>query len=76
MALNFDKNGYENLFRQALRNGMNLFCGAGFSVEAEDRNGRKLPTGAGLLEELKQEFPSVEAFRNLPRACTKLTQSE
>ncbi len=49
MAIDFNNFGYENLFREALRDGINLFCGAGFSVEAEDKDGKKLPTGFELL---------------------------
>lgn len=76
MALDFGTNGYENLFRQALSNGINLFCGAGFSVEAMDKNGMSLPIGNDLLKELKAEFPSVQSYTKLPRACTKLIQTD
>ena len=76
MALDFSTNGYENLFRQALTNGINLFCGAGFSVEAMDRSGRTLPVGAALLKELQEEFPAIKPYKNLPRACTKLLQTD
>lgn len=74
--LDFSNNGYENLFRQALSNGINLFCGAGFSVEAKDKEGKPLPTGNELLEELKYEFPSIHAYSNLSKACTKLIQTD
>ena len=43
MKLDFSHDGYENLFRNALEQGINLFCGAGFSVEASDCMGSKLP---------------------------------
>jgi|GEM_PF-847455 len=76
MALDFSENGYEGLFQQALREGINLFCGAGFSLEATDITGTKLPTGEALLKELKEQFSSIKNFSNLPRACTKLTQTE
>lgn len=75
MGLDFQYAGYENLFKKALREGINIFCGAGFSVEATDRTGSKLPTGEQLLEELKNRFPSIDAYKNLPRACTKLEQT-
>ena len=42
----------ENLFCAAIQEGISLFCGAGFSVEAKDRKGRNLPVGIGLLDEL------------------------
>lgn len=53
-----------------------LFCGAGFSVEASDKKGCKLPVGAGLLEELREHFDSVKSYTDLPRACTKLERTE
>lgn len=76
MALEFGEYGYENLFKQSLVNGINLFCGAGFSVEAIDKNGKCLPVGDGLLEELKELFPSIKTYTKLPRACTKLVQTD
>ena len=76
MSLDFSKNGYENLFKQALQNGISLFCGAGFSVEASDSNGQALPTGPALLDELKEQFPYIQSYRNLPRACTKLLHTD
>lgn len=76
MSLDFSKNGYENLFKQALQNGISLFCGAGFSVAASDRNGQELPTGPALLKELKERFPYIRSYKNLPRACTKLLHTD
>ena len=76
MPLDFSHDGYEELFKRALRQGINLFCGAGFSVESSDHNGLKLPVGAKLLEELKEEFPAIADYSNLSRACTKLTKSD
>lgn len=76
MALDFSNGGYENLFRKALADGINIFCGAGFSVEAKDENGNTLPIGAGLLDELKAEFSSIVSYTKLPRACTKLKQTD
>lgn len=76
MPLDFSHDGYEELFKSALRQGINLFCGAGFSVESSDHNGLKLPVGAKLLDELKEEFPSISGYSNLPRACTKLIRSD
>lgn len=75
MPLDFSKNGYENLFKNALCCGINIFCGAGFSLEASDHSGKKLPTGASLLSELKELFPVVNSYSSLPRACTKLIQT-
>lgn len=76
MKLDFSQGGYENLFRTALKQGINLFCGAGFSVEASDYSGSKLPVGASLLTELKKEFPAINTYSNLPRACTKITKTD
>lgn len=76
MSIYFGSEGYENLFKKALLQGINLFCGAGFSVESENKHGNRLPVGAILLEELKSEFPTIHAYSNLPRACTKLTQTD
>lgn len=76
MSLYFGDSGYENLFKQALNSGINLFCGAGFSIEAEDAAGKKLPVGDQLLTELKERFPTVASYTKLPRACTKLIQTD
>ena len=66
----------ENMFKKSLQEGISLFCGAGFSVEAINEKGKKLPVGEQLLQDLKQEFPSISAYTKLPRACTKLEKSE
>lgn len=76
MALDFGETGFEDLFRQALSSGINLFCGAGFSVEASDQDGQLLPVGAALLEELKLRFPAIQSYKSLPRACTKILQTD
>ena len=58
----------ENSFQHALHAGMNLFAGAGFSILSKDAQGRYLPLGDSLCEEL------VDAF-NLPfHKNTTLTQ--
>lgn len=76
MPLDFSHDGLEHLFRQSLRDGINLFCGAGFSVESFDTRGRKLPVGKDLLNELKEVFPDIEALSNLPFACTTLLRTD
>lgn len=76
MALCFDHGGYESLFKKALIDGINLFCGAGFSVEASDANGQKLPVGFQLLDEMKNIFPSIKSYTRLDRACTKITNTQ
>lgn len=35
----------QNLFNKAIEEGINLFLGAGFSVNAKDGNGNALPLG-------------------------------
>lgn len=40
----------------ALHNGINLFLGSGFSVMAKDAQGKVLPTGSQLREELVDHF--------------------
>lgn len=62
----------EDLFSVAVQEGLSLFCGAGFSVEAEDRNGEKLPIGMQLLGALKKNFSRIESYSSLPKACTTL----
>lgn len=76
MSLDFSQGGYENLFKDALLHGINLFCGAGFSVEAADCKDSKLPVGVDLLSELKKSFPAIQDYSNLPRACTKITKTD
>lgn len=76
MSLDFSRNGYEAMFRVALKQGINLFCGAGFSVEASDTDGAKLPVGEELLNELKKNFPAVQNYQKLPFACTKITKTD
>ena len=75
MDLIFDK-GFEALFRQELKKGISLFCGAGFSVEANDKKGNVFPCGMDLLNEMKSEFPTVSSYTKLSRACTKLIQTD
>lgn len=53
MSLNIENEG---LLSQALRRGVNLFLGAGFSVLAQDKNNLPLPLGNKLKEELIAAF--------------------
>ncbi len=76
MSLDFRHNGFENLFNEALRNEITLFCGAGFSVNAKNKKGQDLPVGERLLNELKVQFPTVEKYTQLPKACTKIINEE
>lgn len=65
----------QNTFEQALRSGINLFLGSGFSILAKDKNGNKLPCGGDLLNELKSRFLSISTSDNLSKACTVLEKS-
>ena len=55
---------HEHTFRHALNSGINLFTGAGFSVNALDYAGDTLPTGGELAAELREYF-SVDASGQL-----------
>lgn len=46
----------KNLFEKQYKDGINLFLGAGFSVNAYSKNGIKLPVGNALADELKKHF--------------------
>lgn len=72
----FQRFDSEDLFKNSIKSGITLFCGAGFSIMASSINGEKLPDGAGLLEELKNEFSDISDYNNLSRACTKIVRSD
>ena len=69
---------YEESFKKALGSGINLFCGAGFSVGAKNFNGDYLPLGKSLLEKLKQTFKSIDIgfYTDLTKACTKIEKND
>src|SRR5262245_15017214 len=46
----------EHTFKAAARTELNLFLGAGFSILAHDQDGKALPLGAQLHEELLSFF--------------------
>lgn len=61
----------EHLFLSALREGVNLVLGAGFSVLAEDATGTALPVGPMLKNELIAHFDlSDVAELTLPQICS------
>ncbi|MCI0659886.1 MAG: hypothetical protein L0220_02315 [Acidobacteria bacterium] len=67
----------ENLFRNALGGGINLFLGAGFSLLAKDSNGEALPLGSQLATELVREFGLTDADTlSLPQICTIIEHSK
>lgn len=59
----------KELFELALKDGINLFVGSGFSVYASDTNGKKLPIGSELCNELSQEFQTHD-LHDLTKVCT------
>lgn len=65
----------KNTFDQALKTGISMFLGSGFSVLSKDKQGDKLPCGEGLLEEIKEIFPRVAAFNDLSKVSTVLEKS-
>ena len=56
---------HENLLKKAFEDGINLFFGAGFSVLASSQDGRALPLGRQLADELVTEF-EVPELSKLP----------
>lgn len=60
----------QNTLEHALKNGINLFVGAGFSILAKDADNRKLPTGGQLAAELANHFSHNEI--PLPQLSTIL----
>jgi tetratricopeptide (TPR) repeat protein len=66
----------EHTFRAALGSGINLFLGAGFSVLAEDEQGRRLPVGTELVVELAEYFGVANSSRyDLPRLSTVISST-
>lgn len=53
----------------SLREGVNLFLGAGFSIYSNDKEGKKLPLGYELNEELIEKF-SCPKLSDLTKTCT------
>ena len=66
----------EALFISALKDGLNIFCGAGFSVGACDNQGEHLPIGNKMLEELKAINSDIKSYTKLPYACTKFENTD
>ena len=64
----------ENTFRTALNDSLNLFVGSGFSTLAKDSEGRSLPIGSELCDELTENFNLREGL-NLMQVSTILKSS-
>lgn len=61
----------ESNFDAAIKGGLNLFLGSGFSILAKDRSGKPLPTGSQLIGELASEFSLPSATNlDLSQVCT------
>lgn len=65
----------KNTFDRALKSGISLFLGSGFSVLSKDKQGDSLPCGNGLLDNLKEKFPKISAFNDLSKVSTVLEKS-
>ncbi len=55
----------EETFKQGLKNGINLFLGAGFSIDCLNIDNEKIPLGAELAQELSEKFktPKLDLTR-------------
>lgn len=65
----------KNTFDKALKTGISMFLGSGFSVLSKDKTGNNLPCGTKLLEEIKGIFPKTVAFNDLSKVSTVLEKS-
>ena len=70
----------ENTFKSHLQKGINLFLGAGFSVEAngtfEDKP-KAMPVGDGLRKEILKTFGRDENSRMLlPQLCQIISKTQ
>lgn len=59
----------EHTLMAAMKNGINLFVGAGFSIYAKDAKERNLPIGRDLLKELHGMFTKGTVVNDLPTFC-------
>ncbi|MDM5057301.1 SIR2 family protein [Aeromonas rivipollensis] len=66
----------QSTFERCLREGINIFTGAGFSLLAKDKKGRTLPVGDEFRKELLIEFPNAPKALQLPQLCTFLLRSK
>lgn len=59
---------YKDTLAQAMKNGINIFAGAGFSCYAKDVNNKSLPLGKQLLDELHNVIGPGQS--DLARYCS------
>lgn len=62
-------------FEKDFREGVNLFLGAGFSIYSKDKNGKNLPLGFELCDELIEEFKCPK-ISDLSKVCTIIDSRE
>lgn len=60
---------HPNSFANCLKNGINLFTGAGFSI-LPDKNGKKLPLEDDLVPEVKAKFDLPASFSSVNKLGT------
>lgn len=65
---------YKETLVQAMKKGLNLFVGAGFSVYAKDSNGVALPVGNQLIAELHQHV--APGLNDLPKYCSVMERKD
>lgn len=69
---------HSNTFRRALKDGINLFLGSGFSVHSKDAKGQPLPVGKELAQELAVKFklPSALGLSELATILERTNRNE
>jgi hypothetical protein len=65
----------QSTFEEALKQGINLFLGAGFSILAKDHEDELLPTAGTLVKELSQIFKVPDSL-DLPKISTILDSTK
>lgn len=65
----------EDTLVKALKEGINLFVGAGFSLLAKNKEGINLPIGETLLNEIRLEFDDVPKNLDLPKSAMYLEKT-
>lgn len=65
---------YKDSLIQAMKNGLNLFVGAGFSIHARDAAGKSMPKGADLVKELHQYVGS--GLNDLAKYCSVMERKK
>lgn len=65
----------EELLKKNIKQGVNLFLGAGFSIYSKDIKGHSLPLGSKLCKELISEF-NCPPINDLAKICTIIDSQE